>query len=412
VDYLPIDADNHYYEAEDAFLRYADDEVKGFIRWFQDGKRRRLVFGDHVSFEPGNPTFSPVAKPGAYHQRLKELAAGEPRETAGTKARSSVASASDLTLGGMYGELEPIRPEYRDRATRLQVMGEQGIERCFMFPTLGDSVEGMFLSNIVMGYKAFHAFNQWLDEDWGFNHEDTIYAPPYIPLLDAEMAVRELEFVLERGAKIVSVRSGPAAGRSPADPVWDPFWARVNEAGIVVAYHGTGGPDAYATAFETMWGRQPIVDYRYHLTLRRALSSDRAVLDTMIALVLGNLFGRFPNVRVASIENGAAWVDYCLHVLDHAGGMTERRIEAFGQVVTERPSDIFRENVWVSPFPEEDVVRLREMIGADRVLFGSDWPHPEGTVTPVDFADCIQKLDPDDVRKIMRDNALSLLAAP
>ena len=50
------------------------------------------------------------------------------------------------------------------------------------------------------------------------------------------------------------------------------------------------------------------------------------------------------------------------------------------------------------------------LIGVDRVLFGSDWPHPEGNVEPIDYAECIQKLDPADVKKIMRDNALALIS--
>ena len=40
----------------------------------------------------------------------------------------------------------------------------------------------------------------------------------------------------------------------------------------------------------------------------------------------------------------------------------------------------------MSPFPEEDIAGLVELIGADRVLFGSDWPHPEGTPQPIDYA--------------------------
>ena len=176
---------------------------------------------------------------------------------------------------------------------------------------------------------------------------------------------------------------------------------------MLVAYHAVGGPDEYGDAFEMLWGRQPVTDYRYHLNLRQALTSDRGILDTMVALVLGNLFGRFPNVRVASVEIGSSWVPYCLHALDHAEGMLERRIGAFGSRVEGKPSEVFRRKVSVSPFPEEDVVGLTELIGVDRVIFGLDWPHPEGTIHPVDYADGINKLAPADVKKIMRDNALA-----
>jgi predicted TIM-barrel fold metal-dependent hydrolase len=186
----------------------------------------------------------------------------------------------------------------------------------------------------------------------------------------------------------------------------------MNEAGAVAAYHAFGGPTLYDEAFKLLWGRQPVTDRRYHANLSAALISDRGILDTVIALVLGNLFGRFPRVRVASIEMGCNWVPYALHVLDHAGGLLERRIDAFGTRVEDKPSDVMRAHVYVSPFPEEDIVGLTELLGTERVLFGSDWPHPEGNVQPADYASCLNKLDSDDVRRIMRDNALSLLTGP
>ena len=128
-------------------------------------------------------------------------------------------------------------------------------------------------------------------------------------------------------------------------------------------------------------------------------------------MVLGNVFGRFPKLRVATVELGCAWVEFCMHTLDHAGvSITDRYIEAFGETVDERPSEVFKRHVWVSPFPEEDVVRLTEAIGPDRVLFGSDWPHAEGTRRPVDFVtESLAGVPPDQVRLIGRDNALSLL---
>jgi predicted TIM-barrel fold metal-dependent hydrolase len=64
----------------------------------------------------------------------------------------------------------------------------------------------------------------------------------------------------------------------------------------------------------------------------------------------------------------------------------------------------------VSPFPEEDVVELARLIGTDRVLFGSDWPHAEGTEQPADFARSLEGLDETDTRHIMRDNTLALLS--
>src|SRR5690606_23937936 len=133
-----------------------------------------------------------------------------------------------------------------------------------------------------------------------------------IPVLDPELSVAELEFVLDKGARLIVLRPGPANGRSPADPVWDPFWARVEEANILVAYHTYAGADLYDGAYRDLFQRNATLDPTHDRALRSALyGSDKAILDTLISLVLGNLFGRFPGLRIASIENGCGWVEYC-----------------------------------------------------------------------------------------------------
>ena len=263
--------------------------------------------------------------------------------------------------------------------------------------------------NSLLTYKVFRAFNEWLEEDWGFAYDERVYAAPAIPVLDPVLATEELDRVLEHGARLVTLRPGPANGRSPADPVWDPFWARVQEAGVPVAYHAYGGTDQYADAFRLLWQRNGISDRAYDANLQQALVGDRPMLDTALALVLGNVFGRFPQLRILSIELGCAWVPYCMHVLDHSGGLLDRNIRAFGETVYERPSEVFKRHFWVSPFPEEDIAGLIGLIGADRVLFGSDWPHAEGTQQPGDYARYLVQLDPGDAKKVLRDNALALV---
>ena len=81
-------------------------------------------------------------------------------------------------------------------------------------------------------------FNRWLDEDWGFDYRDRIYAAPYLSLADADEAVIEPEWCLDQGARLSVMRPAaawPADGpRSPGAPPFDPFWARGSGAGIPV----------------------------------------------------------------------------------------------------------------------------------------------------------------------------------
>ena len=398
MEFQLFDADNHYYEAEDAFTRYASERMKAsrYVRWLTeaDGKRRRLFFGDREARVIGNPTFDPVMKPGAFHTALKNL-----QSTGVTPAAQS------------YGELVPISPAYRDRDARLSVMDRQGVEKAIFFPTLGVTVEGL-IQDREMLYDCLHAFNRWLDDDWGFAYRDRIFAVPYLSLLDVDRAIAELEWVLARGARAITIRPGPAYGRSPADPHFDPFWARVDEAGVVVTYHAYEGPSAYSEWFREAWAAPPRPLRPEDLLLQRAVASlDAAILDTMCALVLQNLLVRFPRLRIATVEVGCSWVGPLLHRLDHAAGFAGSGAHAFGHKLPAKPSEIFREKVWVAPFPEEDVAALVELMGVDRVLMGTDWPHAEGTPEPRDYLPYLEDFDPASVRRIARDNALELFAA-
>src|SRR5207249_10328677 len=92
-------------------------------------------------------------------------------------------------------------------------------------------------------HAAIHALNQWMAEHWTYNFENRIFATPVITLPIVEEAIKELEFVLEHGAKIILIRPAPVPGfrgrRSFALPEFDPFWKLVEEADLVVGMHAS-----------------------------------------------------------------------------------------------------------------------------------------------------------------------------
>ena len=73
-----------------------------------------------------------------------------------------------------------------------------------------------------------------------------------------------------------------------------------------------------------------------------------------------------------------------------------------------RPSEVFRRHCFVSPYPQDDVCALVDRIGASQVLFGSDFPHPEGLADPARFVDLLEGRSDDEIRLVMRDNAANL----
>ena len=386
VDFPVFDADNHYYEATDAFTRHLDPSLqKRTMQWANiDGKQRLLVGGSVNRFIP-NPTFERVSKAGALADYFR-------------------AKAGVGDMRAAFGELEPIedRPEYRDRAARLRVMDEQGLEACLMLPTIGVGMEAALEHDPEALTAAFRSFNRWLEEDWGFNFEQRIYGVPYITLVDVDWAVEELEYALERDAGVVLMRPASVFGferrRTPGDPAHDAFWARLNEAGVTLVIHG--GDSSYA-AYEQLWGLSGETESFRIPPLKKLLSAS-PILDTMASLMADRLFERFPNLRVATIETGSGWVAPLLAKLRT---ISVQSPGVFGA----DPYELFLEHVWVSPFFEDDVLKIVERIGADRVLFGSDFPHAEGLADPVSFVKEIDGLPDADVRKIMHDNARALV---
>jgi len=384
-----FDFDNHYYEAEDAFTRYQDRRLRSRgVRWAEIDGRRRLLVGGVVNTYIANPTFDPVARPGA----LFDWYRGNPK---------------GQTIVEAFGELEPLRSEYRDRDARLAVMDEQGLDAALLFPTLGCGIEEALREDIPATMASMSAFNRWLEEDWGFDHEGRIIGAPMLSLADPALAVAEIESLLERGVRIVHVRPAPVpaadgSSKSLGDTRYDPVWASLAEASIPVAFHL--GDSGYQRRFAPAWGGRGEFGFGNSDPLAQVLVSDRAIHDTIASLVLHGVFQRHPGLRVASIENGSDWIALLAKRLRKQANQTP-------WVFAEDPLETLRRHVWVTPYLEEDLTALAETIGVERILFGSDWPHGEGVAQPLDFAVELDAFDESQTQRILRDNCRELLGS-
>jgi predicted TIM-barrel fold metal-dependent hydrolase len=390
LDARPIDADNHYYESLDAFTRHLD---KGFrergVQPVQSGKRVKLLIGGTVNHFIPNPTFDPIIVPGS----IEPLFRGQVPE--GVDPRTLM-------------QVEPIRAEYRERDARIARMDDQGLGAAILFPTLGCGVEEALRGDIPATMATLSAFNHWLDEDWGFDYQGRIIAAPMLSLADVEGAVEELDGLLTRGVRIVHIRPAPVpgpngTGLSLGDRRHDPVWARLAEASVPVAFHL--GDSGYEGTVGAAWGGLDHFEgFGKTDVLNRIVVSDRAIHDTVASLIVHGVFKRHPSLRVASIENGSDWMRTLVKRLRKQANQTP-------WLFPEDPLDTVRQHVWVTPYLEEDLEALADLIGAERILFGSDWPHGEGCPEPLDFVKDLEAFDEAAVRRIMHDNAVELLGA-
>lgn len=387
--YKAIDVDNHYYEPLDAFTRHLDKAFKTRgVQMVTQGKRTLAVIGGRVNHFVPNPTFDPIIVPGC----LDLLFRGEIPEGVDPASLMKVERLSE-------------HPEYQNRDARIAVMDTQDIETVFMLPTFACGVEEALKHDIEATMASVHAFNLWLDEDWGFDRPDhRIISAPIISLADAEEALEEVEFVLGRGAKLVLVRPAPVPGlvkpRSLGHPSHDPVWARLAEAGVPVGFHLSDS--GYLHIAAAWGGKSTFEGFGAKDPLDNVLLDDRAIHDTMASMIVHGVFTRHPKLKAVSIENGSYFVHRLIKRLKKAANTQPRDFP-------EDPVQQLRNNVWIAPYYEDNLSELAEVIGVDKILFGSDWPHGEGLESPVSFTDELTGFSESDVRKIMRDNALDLL---
>lgn len=388
--YRLVDFDQHSYEADDCFTRFMPkaklDRAVYPIKLASG--RKVLLANDRVVTALEND-LDQAYVPGSLAEMLKQRASGSTAESE-----------------RFY---EPIQREYRDRDARLVQLTEQQIERSIMYPGGWALMAEAYLSGVDTLYDNLESFNRWIDEDWGFAYQDRIYAPALLSLRDLDRACKELDRVLAAGARFILLQAGPAYGRSPGDPYFDPFWARLNEAHASVAYHI--GEFHYQENVASQWGWGLVPPFQFSAWQWQNTYGERPITDTLSALIFDNVFGRYPNIKVLVSEFGSEWVPHFIRHMDKSRGMGRNGPWLGGQL-TERPSAIFKQHVRVVPYPEDDTVGLVEKLGtAECLVMGSDWPHAEGLREPADFYARVEALGEENRRGFLRDNGLKLLGA-
>jgi predicted TIM-barrel fold metal-dependent hydrolase len=388
-DSLVFDADNHLYETRDAFTRHLPARYKGAIDYVDVRGRTKIVVRGTISDYIPNPTFDVVARPGAQEEYFR------------------IGNPEGMSYRDIIGEPMRCIPAFREPGPRIELMDELGVDRTLMFPTLASLLEERMRDDPDMTHAVVHSLNQWLHDEWGFNHEDRIFTTPVITLPVVEKAIEELEWVVERGARTVLIRPAPVpcygGSRSFALEQFDPFWQAVVDADVLVSMHAS---DSGYSRYQGDWtGPQEMLPFRLD-AFRMLTGGKRPIEDTAAALTCHGLLTRFPGLRVALVENGGDWVvPFLEHLSDTHAKMP--------QMFDEDPVEAFRRNVYVSPFHEDDIEGLVDAIGIDHVLFGSDFPHPEGLAEPCSYLDHLPPgMSQDDIAKVMGGNLAHIMRTP
>ncbi len=351
---------------------------------------RRLLDSDSQIMElpdfltnHADPTMRDRLPPIDYSRSSMDEEDGWRLSRAGGHDRSYVATLEELGGPGLIrGPKEEKALGAFDAADRSRALDLLGFEKQLVFSTLSGTVVFDRRLEPEVQYAAARAHNRGMA---AFCSDDSrLMAVASIPLQDPRRAERELETVIEDGMQAVWVPHGDAGGRSPGHLDFDPFWARLAEAGVPFVIHVGGYPLQLPEAW--MNNGQPLPQ-DWMGGGENVRGKDFSVMHHaperfLSALVLDGVFERFPKLRGASVELGASWVPTLLERLDELVsifGRTEPGLRSLRR----KPSTQLAEQFAFTPFPSENVARLIERSDPKLYLFSSDYPHAEGGRNPI-----------------------------
>jgi predicted TIM-barrel fold metal-dependent hydrolase len=128
-------------------------------------------------------------------------------------------------------------------------------------------------------------------------------------------------------------------------------------------------------------------------------------MPAVASIVLSGLFDRMPTLKVVSVEAGCGYAAYLMDRLDQ-----KHRVFGFAQSLQLKPSDYFRRNLWFVAEPEERTIgAMLDLVGEDRILWGSDFPHVDATMDAARFvSDAVAALPPARRARVLGGNAVDL----
>ena len=276
---------------------------------------------------------------------------------------------------------------------RVRMLDEWGVNAGVLFPTVGILWD---VTDNELAAAYARAYNNWIN-DFSSRARNRVIPIAHLALQDAGSALVELRRCLKLGFKGVFLPPETINGRRFSHADFDPIWRECEEAGVPVCLHvivrfnrapGLLGNFYQPGDFRAVYGF--------------ALGGFAQVVPAAMTMVADGLFDRFPRLKVLCVEAGCGWAPYIMDRMDekyeHLGWTHPTRF---------KPSDYFRRNIWVVAEPEERTIgSVMDLLGEDRVLWGSDFPHIDSTVeAPRLIRENIAALSEERQRKLLGANA-------
>ena len=386
-----------------------------------------------------HPTAMPDYAPAEYRDRIwhietdaggtEWLVYDRSRTPANLFALAGTAGMSDEDRErAMRGELRytEVRPAAWNAKPRLQDMDQDGIDMAVLYPTLMLGIQAH--PDRDFAAVQCRAYNDWVSDHTQEGQGRLFAAAAAPPMPDAdgvEAVVREIRRVAGLpGIVSVFLRPNPSADWRPFnDPVYDPIWAAGQETGLPLAFHPFLMPDLPGAAQGLKLNRARNPDGSYvslremeknpgaltNIYFTQAIANPVDVMTAVCYITSGGVCERFPGTRFVFLEGNGGWLVPWLERLDHHA----RKFRWDVPWLEMLPSEYFRRQCWISFDPDEAMLAFTAsspLCGADRIIWASDYPHPDAKFPGVtdELAQALEGLSDEQRRTITSESAEAL----
>ncbi len=308
--------------------------------------------------------------------------------------------------------IEDVHPGAYDLPARLAVMDEVGIYAQIVYPNVA-GFGGQKFADVkdpelkLMCVRIYNdAMAEMQDASGG-----RFFPMALLPWWDIDASVAEAERAAQMGMRGVNMTSDPQAScplPDLGDRVWDRLWELCSDRRLPVHFHIGASQTTMVWYGTSPWPslgddqKLGIGSAMMYITNARVLAN----------LIYSGLLERHPGLKVVSVESGIGWIPFVLEALDHQADET-----AAGSMdyLSLRPSEYFKRQVYACYWFEKiDVAHTFDLLGADNILFETDFPHPT-CLYPDSLAWAAKGLEgvaPEVQRKVLQDNAAALYRIP
>ena len=282
---------------------------------------------------------------------------------------------------------------------QLADMDREGVDRAVLYPSFGLFVLASDDVEPALAAAVCRAYNDWLAEFCGTD-PSRLSGAAMVPMQDPRRAAAEVQRAAGMGFPGVYIRPNPVGGRNLDDPALDPLWDAMSGLGLTLGIHEGGFPNLP----QVVRGRLNDPE-QAHVCFHP--------MEQMIAavsLVYGGVLERFPGLRVGFLEAGCGWVPFWLHRMDEHWENSTGKDFGAARSLSMPPSEYFRRQCFVSTDADERMLaQVIELIGDDRIVFSTDYPHPDSQWPhAVESFLALPGVSDGSKRRILWDNALAM----